>query len=242
VTSPVVRDDTRKRLLGDAQRARNRGRDVRAIALYRRVLRESPRDIDVALRLAPLLARRGEEFEAWQLFRAAARELAQARRYKDCLGVYRDACRALPREFEAWRLRAELELKLGDEEIAYETLLDARAHFRDVRSRAQAIELLTRARVIEPWDAEVVLDLARLYARSDQPDAALDLLSSLARRTGPVCDPRVHALQWRVTLSFRYAWMWVRSVWGQARGGATAAPRVPPPFEERESASEASLH
>ena len=202
----------RKQLLSEAHRARNRGQDRRAISLYKRVLREEPRNIEIALRAAPLLARRGEAFEAWMLFRTAARNLARAKRYEECLSVYIEACRYVPHEFDAWRLRAELELKLGREEAAFETLLDGRTQFRDVRTRAQAIALLTRARNLEPWDAEVVLDLARLYARTDQSEAALELLASLAGRvTNPSLERRLRSLQLRITLSPQYAWLWLRT-------------------------------
>ena len=50
--------------LAEAHRARNRGRDRRAIALYRRILLEDPHNVDVGLRLAPMLARRGHGFES----------------------------------------------------------------------------------------------------------------------------------------------------------------------------------
>jgi hypothetical protein len=60
-----------------------------------------------------------------------------------------------------------------------------------------------------------VLDLARLYGRSDLGDVALELLACLALRVkGPELR-RVRALQWRQTLSFRYAWLWLRA-WGAA--------------------------
>jgi tetratricopeptide (TPR) repeat protein len=203
----------RKQLLAEAHRARNAGRARRAIALYKQLLREDPRNIEVALRAAPLLARRGEEFEAWQLYRSAARLLARERHYRDCLAVYHEACRYVPHEYDAWRLRAELELKLGREGAAFETLLDGRTQFRDVRTRAQAIALLTRARSIEPWDPEVVLDLARLYSRTDQTDAALELLAAVATRCDAEAARRVRSLQWRITLSPRYAWLWLQSWW-----------------------------
>ena len=63
-------------LLAEAHRARNRGRERRAIALYKRILLEDPHNADVALRVAPMLARRGNSFEAWQIYRAAARDFA----------------------------------------------------------------------------------------------------------------------------------------------------------------------
>ena len=229
----------RKQLLADAHRARNRRQDRRAIALYKRVLREDPRNVEVALRLAPLLARRGEGFEAWQLFRTAARTLARERRYEECLHVYTEACRFVPFEFDAWRLRAELEMKLGREDTAFETLLDGRTQFRDVRTRAQAIALLTRARNLEPWDPEVVLDLARLYARTDQADAALELLGTLAvREERSQVSRRIRSLQLRTTLSPRYAWLWFCSWFGSFGTEDDAALEEPTPLHRDASSGD----
>ncbi len=198
--------------LADAHRARNRGRDRRAISLYKRILLEDPRNADVALRVAPMLARQGEGFEAWQIYRMVARDFAKARRYAECLTVYREACRFVPWEFEAWRLCAELQLKMGREEAAFETLVDGRNHFRDANGRGQAIQLLCRARAIEPWEPHVVLDLARLYTKTDQADIALELLTCLALRVRGTMLRRVRALQWRVTLDPRYAFLWLRAL------------------------------
>jgi len=142
----------RKQLIAEAHRARNHGRDRQAIALYRRILIEEPRNTEVALRAAPLLAYRGATFEAWQLFRTTVTELMRNRRAEAGLSVLSEACRCVPHEYEAWRRRARLELKLGREETAYQTLLEGRQHFRTPQTRAQAIALLTRARAIEPWD------------------------------------------------------------------------------------------
>lgn len=201
----------RQELLSEAHRARNRGRERRAISLYKRILIEDPHNADVALRVAPMLARRGEGFEAWQLYRQVARDFARARRWGECLSAYREACRLVPYEFEAWRLCAELQIKLHREDAAFETLVDGRMHFREAGCRAQAIALLSRARSIEAWDAHVVLDLARLHAQTDQTELALELLSCLALRTRGVRLRKVRALQWRITLSFRFAWLWLRA-------------------------------
>lgn len=211
----------RRQFLAEAHRARNAGRERRAISLYKRVLRVEPRNVDIALRTAPLLARRGEPFEAWQLYRSAARQLARDAQYQDCLAVYRDSCRFVPHEYDAWRLRAELEIKLGRYDAAFETLLDGRAQFGNVRTRAQAIALLMRARSIEPWDPDLVLDLARLYSRTDQTDAALELLGALAPRCDSASARRVRSLQWRITLSPRFAWLWLQSWWHGWLGNAS---------------------
>lgn len=198
-------------LLSEAQRARSRGRDRAAIRLYRRILVENPNNLEVALRVAPMLACAGDAFEAWQLYRRAALEYARARRYTESLAVYREACRFVPHEFDAWRLCAELQLKLDRPESAFETLLDGRMHFGTPRTRAQAIALLTRARDIEPWDDHLLLDLAELYAANDQSDLALELLATLSCRTTGALLRRVRLLQLRLTLSIRFAFLWLRT-------------------------------
>lgn len=210
-------------LLNEAHRARSRGRTRDAMRIYRRLLVEHPSNHEVALRVAPMLACAGERFEAWQLYRRAATDFARARRWQDCLGVYREACRFVPGEFDAWRLCAELQLKLDHADGAFETLVEGRMHFRRPEQQGEAIALLTRAREIEPWDDDVLLDLAGLYAANDQADLALEMLSTLACRVEGVRRRRVRALQMRLTWSPRHAWLWL-----QAWLDRSMAPTPPP--------------
>ena len=198
-------------LLTQAHRARNRGREREAIRLYRRVLVENPRNIEVALRVAPMLAWVGESFEAWQLYRRVALDYARMKKYNECLAVYREACRYVPFEFDAWRLCAELQLKMKRLDGAFETLIDGRMHFGGPHSRAQAIALLIRAREIEPWDDDLLLDLATLYGASDQSDLALEILSTLACRTRGARLRPIRLLQFRLSRSPRFLYLWVRT-------------------------------
>jgi tetratricopeptide (TPR) repeat protein len=217
-THPAGRMEAPTPLLADADRARHRRQDRRAIALYRRILLENPRHVDAALRVAPLLASQGEAFEAWQLYRMAATELHRARRVDACLAALRDACRCVAHEYDAWRLRAELEQRLGREEDAYDTLLEGAQRFDRPHTAMQAIALLTRARSIEPRDPEVALDLARLYLRTGMSDSALALLAALAPCVQGRTLRRVRALQWRITLSFYHMWRWLTALWRELRG------------------------
>ena len=223
-------ESERRRVIVEAHRARTKGDDRRAISLYKRVLREEPDNFEVAVRVAPLLAARGERFEAWQLYRGAARQLARARRYKECLAVYTDACRHIPMEFDVWRLRAELEIMMGREDQAFETLLDGRARFIEAGNRAQAIALLSRARMIEPADEEVALDLADLYAQTDQADAAIELLLPLSIQGEPGVMRRARALQWRITLAPRHALLWMQACW-RSVAPEPEVPRIGPGSE-----------
>ena len=201
-------------LLTEAHRARNKGRNRAAIRLYKRILIENPQNLEVAMRVAPMLAIAGEAFEAWQLYRRAALDFAREKHFAECLTVYREACRFVPYEFDAWRLCAELQLKMNRPEGAFETLVDGRMHFGGPNTRAQAIALLSRARTIEPWDDDLLLDLAGLYASNDQSDVALELLGTLACRVSGKALRDVRYRQWRITYSLRDFLLLVRATFG----------------------------
>jgi tetratricopeptide (TPR) repeat protein len=203
--------DREQQMWNEANRARNLGKHREAIRLYRTILVENPNHREAALRLAPMLAVEGESFEAWQLYRRVALEHARDKQYFDCLGVYREACRFVPGEFEAWRLCADLLVKLKRHDEAFEALLDGRTHFTHSHHRAQAIALLTRAREIEPWDGFVLLDLARLYSSRGQSELALELLANLACRVEGRDLRRVRWLQFTLTLSARHFFLWTKS-------------------------------
>lgn len=222
------RTGERRELLREANRARNRREDRRAIALYRRLLLEDPHQVEVALRAAPLLASEGEGFEAWQLFRMAATELGRARRHDAALAVLHDACRFVPHEYDAWRMCAELEIRIGRVQAAYDTLLEGAHVFDRPHTSAQAIRLLTRARSLEEGDPAVALDLARLYARTGLSEDALSLLALFVPNVSGRTLRRVRGLQWRITLSFYHAWGWLRALAQELRGDDTPPPPVRP--------------
>lgn len=202
--------ERRRQLFSEANRARSRGKSGHAIAIYRQLLCDDEGDVDVLLRLAPMLAREGEHFEAWGAFRQVGKQLLADRRHEECLAAFREATRTLPIEFEAWRLTAELERKLGREGEAFETLLEGRRQFRPRFVRAQAIALLKLARQIHPWDHAVVMDLARLYIQTDQPGQAMQLLDGALVHATTAELPDVRWAQFQLTRSLRYFGLWLR--------------------------------
>jgi tetratricopeptide (TPR) repeat protein len=201
----------RKLLLAEAERARAKGRRRRAIALYRRVLAVEPRNLQLNARLAPLLAQTRQYFDAWQSFRWVAAAHMSNKQAGEALAVYRQAVRCLPRQIEAWQGVAEIERRQGRLEQAREALLRGRRQFRRRRDRPEAIALLRAAREIEPWDADTVLDLARLLARSRQAPEAQWLLEQFVTRSSGRQLQQVRGLQWRIEPSLRHTWYWLRA-------------------------------
>jgi tetratricopeptide (TPR) repeat protein len=201
----------RSRLLEQAARAAASGRLGKAIALHRWVLAIEPQNPELHLRLAPLLARRGERFDAWQSFQAAARACLRSGRPDRALAIYKQAAAVLPREVQAWQAIARLQHRSERPRDAIATLLEGSRHFRRGRLRPRAIHLLRLAREIEPWHFETVHELARLLARSRQREEAAILLRHLALRCGGSRLRRVRATQLRVWPTPRHAWLWLRA-------------------------------
>ncbi len=219
--SAAARAD-RTHLLDEANRARARGRHRRAISLLRQVLELDPADHDVAIRLAELLASEGQRFEAWSLYRSAGKMMLRERRPLQSLAIFREATRCLPFEFEAWRVTAELLRKLGRDEDAQLTLREARRQYRSRFDRAQAIEVLRMIRQIDPWDHEIVLDLSRLYAQTDQGARALRILESQAARSEAARLRAIRLAQWQISHSFLHLRLWIQAVASNIqRGGRT---------------------
>jgi tetratricopeptide (TPR) repeat protein len=201
----------RSRLIDAAARAVARGRLAKAIALYRWVLALEPQNADLHLKLAPLLARAGQRYDAWLSFHAAARALLRNGQPDRALAVYRQAASVLPREVKVWQSIARIQQRGGRERDAVDTLLEGSRHLRRTRLRPRAIHLLRLAREIEPWHFESVRELARLLGRSAQREEAGLLLRGLARRCGGERLRRVRAAEVCLSPTPGNAWRWLRA-------------------------------
>lgn len=207
----MIRDPRydRSRLLEEAARAVAGKRISRAIALYRWVLAVEPQNAEIHLKLAPLLARRRQRFDAWQSFQCAARAFLRNGQPDRALAIYRQAAAVLPREVQAWQAIARIQHRAGQTRAALDTLLAGSRGLRRGRLRPRAIYLLRLARELETWHFESVHELARLLARSRQREEARVLLSGLSRRCGGARLRRVRAEQLRLSPTPAHAWRWL---------------------------------
>jgi tetratricopeptide (TPR) repeat protein len=203
----------RDEILEQASRARSRRQWRRAIALYRELLALEPNSVELHERLAPLLAQTGQEFDAWNSYRAIAHAALREGREDRAIAVFREASRAVPQEIQAWQGLARLLARQGEPDAAIDVLLEGSRQFRAQWHRPQAIHLLRRARAIDPWHFEVVLELALHLGRADQRSEATMLLAGLADRCDERRLKRVRAAQWAVEPGARSLLRWLMG-WG----------------------------
>jgi len=204
-------DFDRKKLLQRANEARKKKRRRLAIGLYRELIAVDPNDPDVHAQLAPLLAKDRQFFDALLSFRAAAEGFLRKSESDRALSSYYDAAHHLPTEIEVWQAIARLQAARGKTDEALRALLQGRGKFRKRRQRAQAIHLLRAAHDMTPWKPDIVLDLARLLARSRQGREARLLLEGLAHQTRGRALAHTRGLQFRITWHPRFAWAWFQA-------------------------------
>jgi tetratricopeptide (TPR) repeat protein len=211
---------TRAEVIADADRARSRGRLEKAAAGYREALGSDPSDPAVHVKLAPVLARLGDEEGGASSFRAAASRYLDAGFTDRAAAVNLAAAGALPLD-PGFRLEiARLNLLRGRRADAVGALLDGgRAQLRAKRLDAAA-SLLRRALELEPWHLEAGLAFAPVLARNGDPAGARRLLDGLDARHPGAARRRVRRVVFRLWPGPRTLWRWVRA---QA-SGAPARP------------------
>jgi tetratricopeptide (TPR) repeat protein len=220
----------RAHLLKAASRAHERQQKRKAIALYRQVLSMEPDNTALHARVAPLLARTRQRFDALLSFQEAANGMLREGRTAEAIGIYREAATLLPHETDLWASLARLMRQHRNPAESIETLLEGRRHFRRRRRRPEAIWLLRQVRLIEPWHRETVLDLCRLLWRTRQRDEALALVAGLRANTRGTALRRVCWLQFRLSPTPRNLWRWLRVALRReaspAKPGASARSRA----------------
>jgi tetratricopeptide (TPR) repeat protein len=201
----------RRKLMNRAAKAREKGKNKRAIEAYQQVLEVEPDDIQVHRKLAPLLARVGQHQAAMESFTEAMKGLARDGFDAHALGVCQEATGFYPQQVALWEEIARLRLKVASAADAVSALLEGRKHLRRRKHRPGAIRLLERAHEIDRSNLAVGLDLFRLLKRSGRRDEAGTVLAELATRLCGRELRKVRGAQFRNDPSLRTAWAYLRS-------------------------------
>jgi tetratricopeptide (TPR) repeat protein len=222
----MASDYDRSKLVARAERARKARRTRTAIALYRQVLavdRELP---EIHAKLAPLLARTRQSFDALLSFRAAAEGFMRTNQSDRALATCHDATHHLPRNSEVWQTLSRMQRARGKPDEAARTLLEGRARLTRRSDRAQAIHLLRTAHEMDAWNPAIVLDLAKLLARTQQRAEALLLLEGLAHRVAGRARLRARGRILRLQPRPHHLWLWLRELRRSARRANAEPPRT----------------
>ena len=190
--SPVDRGFDRDEILEQASRARSRAAVApRGRAVSRGARASSPTASRSTNGSLPLLAITRQEFDAWNSYRAIAHAALREGREDRGIAIFREATRALPQEIQAWQGLARLLVRQSELDAAVEVLLEGSRQFRSHFLRPHAIHLLRRARAVDPWHFEAVLELADSPRPRRSTGRGLDAARGVGRALpGAAATPR----------------------------------------------------
>jgi Tfp pilus assembly protein PilF len=200
----------RVRVLAAADRARSRGRLPKAIRLYREVLAADPKDLAVHGKIAPLLARTGQDEAALRSFETAARGHVDAGFPDRGLAVYVQAATHYPERSFFWEEQARLHLVRGTRADAANALVEGARRLARAAPEGEA-RLLRQALEIDDWHLEARLRLARLLRRQGKRAEACALLEALAPRLSGRGLRRVRGALFWLAPTAGAAWRWLRA-------------------------------
>jgi tetratricopeptide (TPR) repeat protein len=215
----------RKRLLKAAEAAAKKRHFRRAVRLYRQILAAERRNPEIHMRIAPMLARIGRRFDAWESFQIAAAAPEIADDPQRSAALFAKAAVALPKNVEVWRALSRARLRCQEPDAAIAALRKGRRNFRRKRVVYEAIVLLRDALDLSPMRADLVLDLSRQLLRSGQASEALFLLEALDEKAHGETQVAVRRLIWRIDPTFGNTWRWLRAGGEDRRGVAPTSGR-----------------
>ena len=201
----------RKILLREARDAQSKRKHKKAVDLLRRISSVEPNNCEIHAMMAPSLAERGLEFCAWEAYVIATSALLREGKKEAALGFYRDATERMPRHYEAWISRSDLERSMGRRDDALGTLADALPHFRRRASRYQLISLLRGILKMAPGDKDAVIELAFALSKTGQRREAIAQLEKLAKSSDGRYLRHVRRIQWNITPNLVHSWLWLRA-------------------------------
>ena len=202
---------TRADILAKASKAANRRRYKKAAVLYEGLLQETPDDMDVHRRIAPVLAKLKQWESAWSSFNRVADSLIDSGFEDKAVGIYSEAAHFMPGRPEVWIAISDLHVQQQRTGDAAKALLEGRRHMTRAKQREDAITLLTRAHNIEPLALSPTLDLAKLMRKAKQKDEAYFLLEHALKRVPIPQRRRLRRAQFGLRPSPASLWRWIRN-------------------------------
>lgn len=215
----------RRALLDSASHDEARGKIKRAIAAYREVLEQEPGDHVTRAKLAPLLARAGEQDAAWKMFRASAEAYHEDGFPEKAISVYKRAATLFPRSLAAWERAAELELEVGRPGDSLATLMLAIPYFRRRKGRESAVALLHRAHALAPHDPTISLDYGCSLLDAGRRDEGVHHLNDLCSRLRGAQLRRARLRLLRAKPTPRSLWSFLRALGARSGGSRRASSR-----------------
>jgi tetratricopeptide (TPR) repeat protein len=172
----------KSKAMRNAERYVSQGKIRSAIAEYRSVVDNDPRDISTLNMLGDLYAKTAEKRDAVNCYLQVADHYKTQGFAQKAIAVYNKISRIEPESIEVSAKLAELYKIKGSLSEARSHYMTLAEHYEKTGHRLEALAMYKQIALLDPNNTEVCLSLADSYLRENQKDEAVDAYAESAAR------------------------------------------------------------
>ena len=160
----------------------DKGLYSKATAIYKRIIKLKPDDIESVRKLAIHLRNQGFTSEAKKEFLSVISILQKKNRSREAVNIYEELLKLDPDDYEARLTLAELYRKDGKTNSAIEALNDAAERLISKNKIKEAGTILNQANSLEEDNPRTLTNLIEIYKKTDKKKEALSLVDKILKR------------------------------------------------------------
>jgi tetratricopeptide (TPR) repeat protein len=164
----------KNKIIAEATKLVQKGAFDKAIQAYQRILAEDPKEVRSLLKVAELYQKKGDEKSAAHAFEKVAETYAEQGFFLKAVAVYKQVVKIDPEDVRVNERLAGLYQQLGLMSDAMSQLQFMAAAYEKAGDGAKLTEVLRRMVELDPDNIASSIKLGELYARSGQPQPALE--------------------------------------------------------------------
>ena len=147
-----------------------------ALAIYKKIHKLNPENVDYALKLGDLYSQQGFLADAKNACLAVAGRLAEAKKVPDAIAVFEKVIKLDRKDLEARKALSGLYRDAGNLDAALEQLNDIAEIRVEADQFEAAVGVLYEALALRPGDNKSLVNLVEVYKRQNQAGKAIEVL------------------------------------------------------------------
>ena len=147
-----------------------------ALAIYKKIHKLNPENVDYALKLGDLYSQQGFLADAKNVYMAVAGRLVEAKKVPDAMAVFEKVIKLDRKDLEARKALSGLYRDAGNLDAALEQLNDIAEIRVEADQFEAAVGVLYEALALRPGDNKSLVNLVEVHKRQNQAGKAIEVL------------------------------------------------------------------
>ena len=160
-----------------------------ALAIYKKIHKLNPENVDYALKLGDLYSQQGFLADAKNVYMAVAGRLVEAEKVPDAIAVFEKVIKLDRKDLEARKAVSGLYRDAGNLDAALEQLNDIAEIFVEHDQFEAAVGVLYEALGLRPGDNKSLVNLVEVHKRQNQTGKAIEVLERQLESTPDSIQP-----------------------------------------------------